>query len=208
MLYEVITKHLDYIYIPILDKRGNVIKFLEIFSDMTAIRSMVKYLEQSVDIVQKNISSLAKGDMTFANTVLDADEHSASARIQFEKIGEAMNTARQAIAKLVTDSNSLANAAIAGNMKYRSDPSIHEGDYRTIIEGMNNTFVITSYSIHYTKLYENCCFRSFSHVMRLRMVSSPAGLNAWAAICVITSYSIHYTKLYDHIVSKGIAPSR
>ncbi len=132
-------KHLDYIYIPILDKRGNVIKFLEIFSDMTAIRSMVKYLEQSVDIVQKNISSLAKGDMTFANTVLDADEHSASARIQFEKIGEAMNTARQAIAKLVTDSNSLANAAIAGNMKYRSDPSIHEGDYRTIIEGMNNT---------------------------------------------------------------------
>ncbi|WP_319580189.1 methyl-accepting chemotaxis protein [uncultured Methanospirillum sp.] len=132
-------KHLDYIYIPILDKRGNVIKFLEIFSDMTAIRSMVKYLEQSVDIVQNNISLLAKGDMTFTNTILDADEHSASARIQFEKIGEAMNTARQAIAKLVTDSNSIANAAIAGNMKYRSDPSIHEGDYRTIIEGMNST---------------------------------------------------------------------
>ena len=132
-------RDLDYVYIPILDKKGNVVKFMEIFSDMTSIRSLVRYLEQSVMAVQNDLSSLAKGDTKFTATILDSDEHSASAREQFVKIGEAINAARQAIAQLVGDSNAIANAAIAGDLKYRSDSSVHEGDFRTIIEGMNHT---------------------------------------------------------------------
>jgi len=132
-------RHLDIIYIPILDKKGTIIRFLEIFSDMTAISNMVKYLEQSVEIVQDNISSLAKGDTAFVTKILDADEHSASAREQFVKIGGAIDTAKQAIITLVNDSNNIAKAAIAGNMKFRADPLVHEGDYRAIIDGMNQT---------------------------------------------------------------------
>lgn len=133
------TKYLDYVYIPILDKKGTIVRFLEIFSDMTAIRSMVAYLEQSVERVEKDISSLARGDTGFTVSILDADEHSASAREQFVKIGNAIDTARKAITRLVADSNALATAAIAGDLKFRSDPSGHEGDYRAIIEGMNQT---------------------------------------------------------------------
>ena len=132
-------RHLDYLYIPIMDKKGNITHFVEILTDMTSIRSMVDYLEKSVGIVQKNISSLAEGDTSFTTTILDADEHSASAREQFLKIGKAVDIARQAITNLVKDSNAIAHAAISGDMKYRSDPSIHAGDYRTIIEGMNQT---------------------------------------------------------------------
>jgi len=132
-------KHFDIVYIPILDKKGVVIKLIEIFSDMTTIRSMVTYLKQSVDGVQKNISSLAKGDTTFSVTILDADEHSASAREEFVKIGQAIEIARKAITQLVTDTNAIAQAAIAGDMKYRSDSSVHQGDYRAIIEGLNLT---------------------------------------------------------------------
>ncbi|MDD1728500.1 MAG: PAS domain-containing protein [Methanospirillum sp.] len=132
-------RHADVVYIPIMDKKGTVIRFIEIFSDMTAVRSMVQYLEQSVEGVQDNISALAKGDTNFTVKILDADEHSASAREQFVKIGDAVDTARQAITQLVEDSNDIATAAIAGNMKFRSDASVHEGDYRKIIEGMNST---------------------------------------------------------------------
>ncbi|WP_319579433.1 PAS domain-containing protein [uncultured Methanospirillum sp.] len=132
-------RHLDYVYIPIQDQKGTVIRFVEIFSDMTAIRSLVQYLNQSVEGVQGNISSLARGDTHFDVKILDADEHSASAREAFVKIGQAIDTARKAINQLVEDSNAIANAAIAGDLKFRSDPLSHEGDYRTIIEGMNKT---------------------------------------------------------------------
>ena len=47
-------------------------------------------------------------------------------------------------------------------------------------------FVITSYSIHYTKLYEAL------RLARLGRLGAEAVDEA-----VITSYSIHYTKLYD-----------
>ena len=46
-------------------------------------------------------------------------------------------------------------------------------------------FVITSYSIHYTKLYERHMRPDVDASARIRPV--------------ITSYSIHYTKLYDVI---------
>ncbi|MDD1729485.1 MAG: methyl-accepting chemotaxis protein, partial [Methanospirillum sp.] len=132
-------RHLDYVYIPIIDQKGTVIRFIEIFSDMTAIRSLVNYLNKSVEVVQTNISSLARGDTKFNVTILEADEHSKSAREEFVKIGQAIDTARQAITHLVTDSHAIAQAAIAGDLKFRSDPSVHEGDYRAIIEGMNQT---------------------------------------------------------------------
>ena len=49
--------------------------------------------------------------------------------------------------------------------------------------------VITSYSIHYTKLYE-----LGGNFTRDNSLSCQVGYNRFA---VITSYSIHYTKLYE-----------
>ena len=46
-------------------------------------------------------------------------------------------------------------------------------------------FVITSYSIHYTKLYDQS------------LVWIIDGVNTGSEEFVITSYSIHYTKLYE-----------
>ena len=67
--------------------------------------------------------------------------------------------------------------------------------------------VITSYSIHYTKLYENC------HDTRLELRLNVC--RAAHAYYVITSYSIHYTKLYeqdaaaktvaDHKITVGVS---
>ena len=55
-------------------------------------------------------------------------------------------------------------------------------------QGYTTTFlVITSYSIHYTKLYE-CALKGCPSRHTHTVSSCP---------CVITSYSIHYTKLYD-----------
>ena len=55
-------------------------------------------------------------------------------------------------------------------------------------ERFSDGIVITSYSIHYTKLYE-------SKPRKARTLSSR--WNTSLTVSVITSYSIHYTKLYD-----------
>ena len=52
--------------------------------------------------------------------------------------------------------------------------------------------VITSYSIHYTKLYE-----PWLSYWALTCWTWDAKYPPWANAIVITSYSIHYTKLYD-----------
>ena len=55
--------------------------------------------------------------------------------------------------------------------------------------------VITSYSIHYTKLYEiDIIEPTAKTVDELKKLNLPAGVDI---TIVITSYSIHYTKLYE-----------
>ena len=76
------------------------------------------------------------------------------------------------------------------------------------IAGFN---VITSYSIHYTKLYDIWCFstsvtlaRTVAPISALTSPAEPAPMTtrfrserAGRFQRVITSYSIHYTKLYE-----------
>ena len=59
---------------------------------------------------------------------------------------------------------------------------------------MRITSVITSYSIHYTKLYD-----IITVVKLYRKITYHSSVIIQNAVCfhVITSYSIHYTKLYD-----------
>ena len=76
-------------------------------------------------------------------------------------------------------------------------------------------FVITSYSIHYTKLYElgfsgneaasigiiggaDGPTAIFVTTKLAPHLLGPIAVAAYSYMAVITSYSIHYTKLYDH----------
>ena len=81
----------------------------------------------------------------------------------------------------------------------------------------NTPSVITSYSIHYTKLYELALMRdgatlintargaivdhaaleAVKHEMSKIAAGLPEGMAMVASSDVITSYSIHYTKLYE-----------
>ena len=73
----------------------------------------------------------------------------------------------------------------------------------------NNLLVITSYSIHYTKLYEENKKKSAVFIPEVGKIppQAPEAEEALLGIIlldfnviddvVITSYSIHYTKLYE-----------
>ena len=59
----------------------------------------------------------------------------------------------------------------------------------------NWAWCITSYSIHYTKLYDGTCDR----LPTGKEAQKPSAVGQFeSASSVITSYSIHYTKLYEY----------
>jgi methyl-accepting chemotaxis protein len=57
----------------------------------------------------------------------------------FNKLKNNLNTCIMAIKGLITDAHMLAQASVEGNLSARVDASKHQGDYRSIIEGVNNT---------------------------------------------------------------------
>ena len=57
----------------------------------------------------------------------------------FNEIKNNLNGCVDAINLLITDANMLANAAIEGKLATRADATKHDGDFRKIIEGVNNT---------------------------------------------------------------------
>ncbi|WP_019898278.1 methyl-accepting chemotaxis protein [Methylotenera mobilis] len=57
----------------------------------------------------------------------------------FNKIKDNLNTCFSAINALVADTKMLSDAAGEGNVSVRADPDQHFGDFRKIVEGVNNT---------------------------------------------------------------------
>ncbi|MFI3158337.1 MAG: methyl-accepting chemotaxis protein [Methylococcaceae bacterium] len=57
----------------------------------------------------------------------------------FNVIKNNLNTAIDAVNALVADAGMLAQAAVDGRLETRADAGKHQGDYRKIVEGVNNT---------------------------------------------------------------------
>ena len=86
----------------------------------------------------------------------------------------------------------LIGAALVFPRTWADEPRITD-NYPRLIGGARD-IVITSYSIHYTKLYEG-------KGIGLRLGVKTSGCSGMAYVLdVITSYSIHYTKLYEDCV--------
>jgi len=52
---------------------------------------------------------------------------------------EGLNSIRKNVLSLISDANMLSKAAVAGQLSTRVDATKHNGDFRKIIEGVNNT---------------------------------------------------------------------
>jgi methyl-accepting chemotaxis protein len=57
----------------------------------------------------------------------------------FNTIKNNLNTCIDAVNKLVSDANMLAEAAADGRVMARADANVHQGDFRKIVEGVNST---------------------------------------------------------------------
>ena len=60
-------------------------------------------------------------------------------RGDFDALKRNLNTCTDAIRALVQDSQALAQAGVAGQLSTRADASRHQGDFRRVVEGINQT---------------------------------------------------------------------
>jgi len=84
-----------------------------------------------LNVAAQCMESIAKGQIPEEITEQYAGD--------FNKIKNNLNTCISAINKLIEDANMLSGAATRGEFETRADASVHQGDFRKIIEGVNGT---------------------------------------------------------------------
>ena len=98
--------------------------------DNTSIMAAMKRMTDSIKMLAGAAESISVGDLSVKITAHSDNDVLSQSLIQ---VIDAVNA-------LITDVNSLSAAAAEGNLKMRAaNASRHQGEYRKIIEGLNNT---------------------------------------------------------------------
>jgi methyl-accepting chemotaxis protein len=119
--------------------KGEHIGFVEVVSDLTSIVAVKDYTNNEVVRLASNLVQIAKGELNVNLNLADADSYTSEANAQFAQINDSLTEVVNAIGALTTDSTALVDSAIAGKLEARADVSKHQGDYRKIIQGVNDT---------------------------------------------------------------------
>ncbi len=119
--------------------KGEVVGHIELMQDITAKTKSVDYQKQEVERLAGNLQLLAKGRLDLDLEVAEGDEYTELERENFTQINQNLQLVKDALGALIEDANLLEQAALEGKLDIRADLDRHEGDYRKIIEGVNNT---------------------------------------------------------------------
>lgn len=90
-------------------------------------RSITVPINKCIEVAE----AVARGD-TSLRIVCDSQDETG-------KLLESMKTMTDAIQKMTSDVGRLVTAAVEGKLSTRADASKHEGDYRKIVQGINDT---------------------------------------------------------------------
>ncbi|WP_456237511.1 methyl-accepting chemotaxis protein [Geomonas azotofigens] len=123
----------------LLNSKGERIGYVETVTDLTAIIRNRDYTQVEVERMAGNLTKLALGDLDLDLHVAEADQHTGMARENFVKINDSLSKVKHAVGAMIDDTETLVNAALAGDFQTRSDASRHQGEFRAIVDGVNRT---------------------------------------------------------------------
>ena len=115
-----------------LDRRGNAAIFAGSWGQLLeGVNQLINAFVTPINVTAEYVERISKGDIPPKIT----DHYNGD----FNEIKKNLNNCIDNITLLVVDSNLLVQAAVEGKLSTRADASKHGGDYRRIIEGVNNT---------------------------------------------------------------------
>ncbi len=137
---------IQYTGVPIRNREGDVIGAFEVVTDMTAVKQAARLSEkiaqfQGVEVARlsANLNKIASGDLKVDLKVAEPDADTKATHDNFANIASALGKSVEAISALAADASMLSKAAVEGKLATRADVSKHLGDYRKIVEGVNDT---------------------------------------------------------------------
>ncbi len=101
------------------------------------IGALANAMQTSIDATNAQANAakaISEGDLSVVVKV----------RSENDVLAKSLIDVNRAIAKLVHDANSLAEATVAGRLQARIDVTNHRGDYRKLAEGLNSVMVAVS----------------------------------------------------------------
>jgi PAS domain S-box-containing protein len=132
--------------IPIRDESGQVIGAFEIINDQTEVKKAARLAQKVAEFQAAETEKLgdalvhlSQGDTNVKVEIGAGDAETEQVRKTFETLAGALNTCAQAVSSMVADANALSEAAVEGKLSTRADASKHQGDFRKIIQGVNDT---------------------------------------------------------------------
>ena len=115
-----------------LATRADTSKFNYAFKDMVAgVNQTLDAVIGPLNVAAGYVDRISKGDIPPKIT----DNYNGD----FNTIKNNLNTCIDAVNRLVADANTLSSAAVAGLLETRADASKHTGDFRKIVQGVNDT---------------------------------------------------------------------
>ncbi len=121
------------------DADGEMVGHIEVIQDVSASKQNAIYTENEIKRLIGNLTNIASGHLDIDSNIAPANEHTAEQHENFLGIYASLDSMSEAISNLITDANMLAEAAVEGNLSTRADAARHSGDFRKVIEGVNNT---------------------------------------------------------------------
>ncbi len=115
-----------------LDARGDAAKYPGAWKELANnINELIDAFVAPINVTAEYVDRIGKGNIPPKIT----DEYKGD----FNEIKNNLNSCIDAVNALVADADMLAQAAVEGKLATRADAGKHQGDFRKIVEGVNNT---------------------------------------------------------------------
>ncbi len=131
---------------PLRGEDGKIIGAFEVVTDQTAIKQAARlakkisdYQEEETSKLVHGLEKLSKGEVDFTIATAQADSDTGGAKEIFDALAGAVNHCADVIRTLNGDTVALAQAATEGRLTARADTGKHQGAYREIIQGVNDS---------------------------------------------------------------------
>ena len=121
------------------DASGKDVGHVEVIQDITAIKKVEKYLDESVYNITTCLGLFAKGKTDFDVQVPESDQYTKEVQDKIAVLTDNLHQARDSVKNLVVQANGLAQAAIRGDLKHRADAAQLAGDFAEVVNGVNKT---------------------------------------------------------------------
>ena len=139
------THNLEQHTVPLLDKDGEIVSVMAVYIDLTEKlaeeakrEELANYITAYLSSMADNLTRLAKGDLEFNLEIAKSSKTTDEAREWFLGINKNLAEVKSALDLLVSDANTLSKAAVEGRLDTRADAKRHQGEYRKIVQGVDD----------------------------------------------------------------------